>query len=64
MKNEHLVPVNVTDLVTKINDKTLRQNEINNYVLRLEATAAYINESLMKYRSQKPVNKPNTRMYR
>lgn len=48
MKNEHLVPVNVVDLVTKINDKNLHENERNNYVLRLEATSAYINESLLK----------------
>jgi len=64
MKNEHLVPVNVIDLVGKINDPIIRDNEKQNYVLRLEATAAYINESLTKHRSQKPVVKPNTRMFR
>lgn len=64
MKNEHLIPVNISDLVGKINDPIIRDNEKQNYVLRLEATLAYINESLMKYRSQKPVVKPNTRMYR
>jgi hypothetical protein len=36
------------DLVEKINDKTIRENEKNNYVLRLEATAAYISEALTK----------------
>jgi hypothetical protein len=40
--------VNVIDLVEKINDKTIRENEKNNYVLRLEATASYISEALNK----------------
>ena len=51
MKNEHLVPVNVVDLVNKLSDVTVRENERNNYVLRLEATAAYINESLTKHKT-------------
>jgi hypothetical protein len=42
------VPVNILDLVEKINDKTIRENEKNNYVLRLEATSAYISEALTK----------------
>jgi hypothetical protein len=48
MKNVHLVPINVVDLVEKINDKNLRENERNNYIFRLEATVAYINEALNK----------------
>ena len=64
MKNEHLIPVNITDLVGKINDPMVKNNERQNYVLRLEATMSYINESLMKYRSQKPVVKSNTRQFR
>jgi hypothetical protein len=51
MKNEHLVPVNIVDLVSKLSDVTVRENERNNYVLRLEATAAYINESLTKHKT-------------
>jgi hypothetical protein len=34
--------------VEKINDKNLRENERNNYIFRLEATVAYINEALNK----------------
>jgi hypothetical protein len=64
MKNEHLIPVNIIDLAEKIKDVSIRENERNNYVLRLETTASFINEALMKHRSQKPVVKPNTRMYR
>ena len=48
MKNLHLVPINIVDLVDKINDKTIRENERNNYIFRLEATASFINESLAK----------------
>jgi hypothetical protein len=51
MKNEHLVPVNIVDLVNKLSDLSVRENERNNYVLRLEATAAYINESLAKHKT-------------
>lgn len=48
MKNLHLVPANIMDLVEKINDKNIRDNERNNYIFRLEATASYIAESLSK----------------
>ena len=41
MKNEHLVPVNIVDLVSKLQDKTLRENEVANYQLRLEAIKEY-----------------------
>lgn len=53
MKNEHLVPVNIVDLVNKLNDKTIRENERNNYILRLETTASYISESLTKHKNEK-----------
>ena len=52
MKNEHLVPVNIVDLVNKLSDKTVRENELQNYVLRLETTASYISESLTKHKNQ------------
>jgi hypothetical protein len=49
-QTQHLVPVNVIDLVEKINDPNVRENERNNYIFRLEATASYITESVSKYR--------------
>jgi len=55
MKNLHLVPVNILDLVEKINDNSLRENERNNYILRLETTAAFISEAVTKRKTQKPV---------
>lgn len=64
MKNEHLVPVNIVDLANKINDKNLRENERNNYVLRLEAIREYCTVAINKHNSNKPVVKPNTRIMR
>jgi len=64
MKNEHLVPVNIIDLVNKLNDKTLRENELMNYQLRLEAIKEYCSVALHKHISQKPVSKTNTRAMR
>jgi len=56
MKNLHLVPVNVIDIVEKLNDKTIRENEHNNYVLRIEAIRDYCAAALVKNHSaQKPV---------
>jgi len=54
MKNLHLVPVNVVDIVEKMNDKTIRENEHNNYVLRIEAIRDYCAAALVKQLSQKP----------
>ena len=41
MNNLHLVPANVLDLIDKINDNNIKENERNNYVLRLEAIRDY-----------------------
>lgn len=37
MKNEHLVPVNISDIVNRLSGKDLSENERMNLVLRLEA---------------------------
>jgi hypothetical protein len=47
------------DLVEKINDKTIRENERNNYIFRLEATVSYISEALQKSKFSNPVRKNN-----
>jgi hypothetical protein len=59
MKNIHLVPVNVTQLVEQLNVKNIRENEKNNYMLRLEAIRDYCNESLNKLNT-----KQNMRSYK
>jgi hypothetical protein len=46
MKNEHLIPVNVIDIVNKLSDSSVRENELNNYVMRLEAIRDYCSMSL------------------
>ena len=56
MKNLHLVPVNVIDLVDKLNDKNIRENEHNNYVLRIEAIRDYCAAAIAKQYSQKPLS--------
>lgn len=53
MKNLHLVPANVIDLVDKINDNNIRENERNNYVLRLEAIREYTTLCLNTYSRDK-----------
>lgn len=53
MKNPHLVPVNVIDLVDKLSDVTVRENELNNYVLRLEAIRDFCTVSLNTYSRDK-----------
>jgi hypothetical protein len=53
MKNLHLVPANVIDLVDKINDNNIRENERNNYVLRLEAIRDYTTLCLNTYSRDK-----------
>ena len=56
MKNLHLIPVNIVDLVEKLNDNTVRENERNNYVLRIEAIRDYCAAALAKNHSNyKPV---------
>jgi len=64
MKNEHLVPVNIVDLVNKLQDKTLHENERTNYIHRIEAIRDYCNAAVNKYNTARPINKSNTRVMR
>lgn len=64
MKNEHLVPVNIVDLANKLSDKTIRENERNNYLLRLEAVREYCSVAINKHNTSRPIVKPNTRVIR
>jgi hypothetical protein len=60
MKNLHLVPVNVVDLVDKLSTKDIRENEQTNYLMRLEAIRDYTSAAVIKFQNQKPM-KANTR---
>ena len=54
MKNEHLVPVNIVDIVNRINDKSTRENEKMNLIIRLETIRDYCNIALNKQNSKSP----------
>jgi len=58
IKNLHLVPINVVDIVDKLSNKDIRENEQTNYMMRLEAIRDYTTAAVIKL--QKPV-KANTR---
>lgn len=56
MKNLHLVPVNIVDLVEKLNDPNIHENERNNYIIRIETIRDYCASALAKNHSNyKPV---------
>lgn len=60
MKNEHLVPVVVQDIVNKLNDKSVRENEKANLLLRLDAIRDYVTAAVVKA-NQKNENSPFNR---
>lgn len=60
MKNEHLIPINVIDIVEKLNKEGVRENEKLNYLMRLEAIKDYCIQAINKVNNQKN-NHFNTR---
>lgn len=52
MKNEHLVPVVVQDIVNRLNDKTIRENEKANLLIRLDAIRDYVTAAVVKANSK------------
>jgi hypothetical protein len=61
MRNEHLIPPIVLDIVDKFNSPNVRENEKLNYILRLEAIRDYCNNIIDKHNSQKEIKNSNTR---
>lgn len=51
-KNEHLLPANVIDLVEKLNQPSVRENERMNYILRLETIREYCDLAIKKSESE------------
>ena len=49
MKNDHLVPVNVKDIVDRLRDISLSANERMVLIQRLEAIQEYCTDTLKKY---------------
>ena len=48
MKNEHLVPVNVQDIVNRLKEKNLSYNERMVLIQRLETIRDYIHNAIVK----------------
>lgn len=48
MKNEHLVPVLVQDIVNRLNEKDVRENERANLLIRLDAIRDYVTAAIVK----------------
>lgn len=64
MKNEHLLPVSVIDLVEKFNNAK-NENEKLNYQFRLEAVRDYCDEAVKLHLTSKPIDfSKNKRMVR
>ena len=52
MKNEHLVPVNIQDIVNQLNNKNIRENERANLLIRLDAIRDYVTAAVVKANSK------------
>jgi hypothetical protein len=48
MKNEHLVPVLVQDIVNRLNEKDVKENERANLLIRLDAIRDYVTAAIVK----------------
>jgi|694.fasta_scaffold38207_3 hypothetical protein len=48
MKNEHLVPVNIQDIVNRLKDKSVGENERANLLLRLDAIRDYVTAAVVR----------------
>lgn len=55
--NIHLVPVNIIDIVDRINDKNTKDNERMNLIIRLETIRDYCNVALTKQTAKIPARR-------
>lgn len=51
MKNDHLVPVNIQDIVNRLNAKNISENERANLLVRLDAIRDYVTAAVVKANS-------------
>jgi hypothetical protein len=49
MKNDHMLPPIITDMVEKLNSPITMKNEKMNYVVRLEVIRDYVTKELNKF---------------
>ena len=52
MKNDHLVPVNIQDIVNRLNDKNIKENERMNLLMRLDTIRDYVTAAVVKANSK------------
>lgn len=57
MKNDHLVPVNVQDIVNRLKAKDLGENERANLLLRLDAIRDYVTAAVVRANENRPTNR-------
>ena len=57
MKNEHLVPVNIQDIVNRLKDKNIGENEKANLLLRLDAIRDYVTAAVVRANENRPFNR-------
>lgn len=53
MKNKHLIPANIMDISDKLSDPKVRENERNNYILRLETIREFCDLALKNEKDKK-----------
>jgi hypothetical protein len=52
MRNQHLIPANVIDLVGRINNESTNVNERNNLIHRLEVIKEYTDQEYNKVKKK------------
>lgn len=52
MRNQHLIPINVLDIVDKINNENTNVNERNNLIHRLEVIKEYTEKEYNKVKKK------------
>ncbi len=56
MKNDHLVPVVVQDIVKRLQNSDINQNEKYNLLIRLDAIRDYVTEAVVKANNENRTN--------
>lgn len=54
MKNQHLIPANIMDIFEKLNNPNLKENEKQQYIIRLETIRDYCDAAVKKASITKP----------
>lgn len=55
MKNDHLIPPSIFDIIDRMNHPTVGENELSNYIIRLEAIRDICDQTLKKHENSKKI---------